>query len=439
MIPAPSGAGASYPADGETFAAISVSEFNRRVRDRLQSDPLLREIWVEGEIANFNNHSSGHVYFSLKDADSTLSCTFFRNAAQRHRHVRLANGLKILAQGAVSVYPPRGQYQFNVLRVVAVGEGELRLKIEELRRRLELEGLFRSDRKRALPEMPFTLGVATASTGAAIRDIIRVAQSRFPGINILLAPCIVQGDGAEGSIIEAIQVLNRPEYGVDVIIAGRGGGSFEDLLAFNSESVVRAFAASRVPIVSAVGHEIDHPLTDLAADAYAPTPSGAAEQVVPEIENIFEALDELPARMRIALRNRRNQELQKLERALRARVYREPLSILAERNQSLDLAKRDLCVAMSRRLESLGARLSPYAMIPAYAGRHLQSASKRCAIAGERLQNFSPLATLKRGYAVLRSDRGEVIRSVSQTAPGEGLEALLADGRLRVRVEEPSA
>ncbi|MBX7059145.1 MAG: exodeoxyribonuclease VII large subunit [Leptospirales bacterium] len=419
-----------------SIPALSVSEFNLRVRDRLQSDLGLRDIWVEGEIANLNQHSSGHVYFSLKDAQSTLSCTLFRPAAQRHKHLRLQNGAKLLAQGTVSVYAPRGQYQFNVVRLVAAGEGELRLKIEELRRRLEMEGLFQAKRKRALPELPLTLGVATASTGAAIQDIIRVARTRFPTLNILLAPCIVQGDGAEDSIVAAIEALQTPALGVDLIIAGRGGGSFEDLLAFNSEKVARAFAGCQIPIISAVGHEIDHPISDLAADAFAATPSAAVERAIPELEALLDQLEDLPLRMKVALRNRRRNGQDRLNRLLQSRIFRQPQSMLADRMQSLDLAARDLRDGMSTLLRDRREKLQPFQLLPAYCGRMLQNQSKRLSIAAERLQNFSPLATLQRGYAVVRNERQLVIRSARQAQPGERLEILLAEGRLAVHVAE---
>ncbi|MEQ9363681.1 MAG: exodeoxyribonuclease VII large subunit, partial [Leptospirales bacterium] len=309
----------------------SVSRLNLSIRDKLQGDRALQGMWLEGEVFNVNYHTSGHVYFSLKDGQSAIRCTFFRGANQKFKHIRLTNGMQILAGGGVSVYAPRGEYQFNVSRVMLAGEGELRLKIEEVKRRLQGEGLFDVGRKKLLPELPVTVGIATAPTGAAIRDVLRTIDRRYPNMNILLAPCTVQGDSAAASIIEAIEALNRPEFEVDVIIAGRGGGSFEDLLAFNDEGVVRAYANSRVPIISAVGHEIDHPLCDLAADVYAPTPTGAAEIAVPIFEDLAEQIEDCGLRLKVALRNRYRNEKGRLERIFQSRVYTNPQSMLEDR------------------------------------------------------------------------------------------------------------
>lgn len=419
----------------EGLKALSVSGFNLLVRDRLQGDPNFRDVWVEGEISNLNLHSSGHIYFSLKDDQSALRCTFFRGANQRFRHLRLTNGQQLLAQGSISVYAPRGEYQLNVTRVLLAGEGELRLRIEELKRRLQAEGLFAPEKKRELPGLPMTLGVATAPTGAAIQDIIRVARRRFPHLNILLAPCKVQGDGAADSIIAAIQALNRPELGVDLIIAGRGGGSFEDLLAFNDEGVVRAYAASEIPIISAVGHEIDHPLSDLAADAYAATPTAAVEMAIPVYEELAETIEDCTLRLRVALKNRHRTDRERLLRLMRSRVYETPQSILQDRQQTLDLLTRDLRQTLQTVLKDARNRLSDFALLPAYYDRRVQAAGQRFAVAAERLENFSPLATLKRGYAVVRTEQRRAILRARDVRPGDRVEALLAEGRLQLRVE----
>lgn len=426
---------ASEAGDG----ALSVSKVNALVKDRLQRDAALQNIVVEGEIFNLNYHSSGHIYFSLKDQSSALRCTFFRGANQRYRNVRLQNGMLVKATGGISVYAPRGEYQLNVQRVVPAGEGELRLRIEELKKRLFQEGLFDPARKRPLPYMPFTIGVATAPTGAAVRDIIRTARGRFPELNILLAPCSVQGEGSEASIVAAIEALNHPDLGVDLIIAGRGGGSFEDLLAFNDERVVRAFAASQVPIISAVGHEIDHPLSDLAADAYAATPTGAVEMSVPVREEIDDSLEECVARLKVALRNRHRNETGRLERIFRSRVYERPRSMLEDRAQSADRLERELRGAMRQRLKEAEARMYLFDRLTARYENRLHAFQQRFGRIGERLQNFSPLGTLKRGFALVRNARKDVIRSYGEVQAGETLEVLLGEGRLNVRVESAEA
>jgi exodeoxyribonuclease VII large subunit len=414
----------------------SVSRLNLTVRDKLQGDSLLQNLWIEGEVFNVNYHTSGHVYFSLKDSQSAIRCTFFRGVNQRYRHIRLTNGMQVLAGGGISVYAPRGEYQFNVTRVMLAGEGELRLKIEAIKNRLHGEGLFDAARKRPLPELPTTVGIATAPTGAAIRDIMRTIERRFPRVNVLLAPCVVQGDDAPASIVAAIEALNQPGFGVDVIIVGRGGGSFEDLLAFNDESVVRAVAASRVPIVSAVGHEIDHPLTDLAADVYAPTPTGAAELVVPVYEQLSEQIEDCGLRLKVALRNRYRNEKSRLERIFQSRVYTNPQSMLNERAQRLDYLSRELRAALLGRVHEAGVRLRRSDALPMLFDRNLQKMNRRFSLAQERLQNFSPLATLQRGFAVVRDQSKNVIRKSAQVRQGDRLEVLLGEGSLRVRVEE---
>ena len=441
--------------DGEIF---SVAWLTQTIRDTLTYEERLQNIWIEGEIFNLTYHSSGHVYFSLKDDQAVINCTFFRGANQRFRHIRMKEGMKLLAFGGVSVYAPRGSYQFNVSRIMVAGEGELRLKIEALKQQLKKEGLFEPGRKRRLPYLPTTIGVVTAPTGAAIQDIIRVARTRYPNINLLLAPCIVQGEDAAASVCAAIEALQDEELGVDVIIAGRGGGSFEDLLAFNDESVVRAYANSRVPIVSAVGHEIDHPLSDLAADAYAATPSAAAERVVPEYAALADRVDECGLRLSMALKNRHRQSRDRLLRLMGSRVYLNPKLILEQPSQRVDLAVKDLRTRtketvregihrlsrfdslpalfeksvdrLSRRFTSTSDRL------PALYEKNLARMSKRFSLATERLQNFSPLGTLARGFSVVRDEKKNVIRKASEVAPGQRLEVILGEGRLRVNVDE---
>jgi len=414
----------------------SISRLNQVVRNTLQNERSLQNIWVEGEVYNLTYHSSGHIYFSLKDDQSSVNCTFFKTANASFRDIKLKEGMQVLVKGGISVYLVRGTYQFNVSRVMLSGEGDLRLRIEQLKKKLHAEGLFATEKKKRLPVVPLTLGVATAPTGAAIQDIIRVARNRFANINILLAPCLVQGEEAPGSIVEAIEALNRPEFGVDVIIAGRGGGSFEDLLAFNDEAVVRAYHASRIPIVSAVGHEIDTPLTDFAADASAPTPSAAAEMVVPVINNVLGRIDECTERLYLSLLNRKKNETVRLKRIFLSRVYENPGSILESHQLTLDLLSKELKQKMTERLRQAREQTLYSDAIPALYEKRLSILEKRCAIALERLSNFSPLATLKRGYSIVRKpDSNVVLRDAAQTSPGEELEILLHRGRVTVRVE----
>lgn len=414
----------------------SVSRLNQTVSSILQSEDMLQGLWLEGEIFNLTYHTSGHIYFSLKDDRCTVNCTFFKGANQKLKGLKLQNGMQILAYGGISVYQPRGNYQFNVQRVTLAGEGELRVRIEQLKKKLHSEGLFDPERKRNLPFLPLTIGVATASTGAAIQDIIRVARYRFPEINILLAPCVVQGDGAVSSICKAIEALNDPSLGVDVIIAGRGGGSFEDLMAFNEEPVVRAYASSRIPIVSAVGHEIDSPLTDLAADVYAPTPSAAAEKVVPVRQDLEQALDEMEYRMGTALNQRLRTVRERMHRVSTSGVYQNPMAILRHPAERLDWLHREMIGTMQGvHIQSLRG-LERFAHLPMLFARELDRHSRRFSLLSERLDNYSPLGTLKRGYSVIRDRDGTVIREVGQLKEAQEVELLFYSGKAKAKIQE---
>ncbi len=413
---------------------FSISQLNNLVRDILQNELHIQNIWIEGELSNYIQHTSGHIYFSLKDEQSAISCTFFRGSNLRQRELKLQNGMRVQVRGGISVYPARGQYQFNVQQVIPAGEGMLRLRIEQLKRKLHSEGLFDAARKKPLPRFPFTLGVATAPTGAAIQDIIRVARQRFPGLSILLAPCIVQGPEAPDSITLAIELLNRPELGVDVIIAGRGGGSFEDLLAFNEESVVRAFAASRVPIVAAVGHEIDHPLADLAADDFAATPSAAVEKAIPVIQDTIERIEEQALRIRYALVTNHRRGKDRLRRLLQARVHTTPRGFLEPFMQILDNAEKEMAVAVRGHLDEGRQRFENTRNLGLYFQARVRKYSAKFDVLSERLANFSPLGTLKRGYAIVRDQKKAIVRTSDQVSVGEPLEIILGKGRLQVEV-----
>jgi len=266
---------------------FTITEITRLIKQSLENNPLFNGILIKGEISNVTYHSSGHIYFTLKDEGAVISSVLFRYAG-RSLDFRLEEGQSLLAFGSLSLFEKRGSYQFIVSQVRKEGMGELLARIEKLKKKLHAEGIFDPSHKKKLPFLPRRLGVVTSPTGAAFRDIIKVALRRFPGLEIVLAPAKVQGADAAVSIIRGIEELNRPRWDVDVIICGRGGGSFEDLMAFNDEGVVRAFYNSVVPIVSAVGHQVDHPLCDDAADHAAPTPSAAAEGAVPVMKELID-------------------------------------------------------------------------------------------------------------------------------------------------------
>ncbi|HET6373117.1 MAG TPA: exodeoxyribonuclease VII large subunit, partial [Candidatus Polarisedimenticolia bacterium] len=292
---------------GTRSKPLSISEVNATVRDILEDS--FSDVWLQGEISNFKAHSSGHLYFSLKDSKCQINAVMFRGVAL-HLKFRPNDGLSVLARGRITLYEPRGSYQVNLQWMEPLGQGSLQLAFEELKARLKTEGLFDQDRKKAIPGLPRTVGVVTSPTGAAIRDILRVLERRYAGLRVIIAPCRVQGEGAAAEIAGAIRALDelssRPadEGGVpiDVVILGRGGGSLEDLWAFNEEIVARAIARSDLPIISAVGHETDFTIADFVADLRAPTPSAAAEMVVKSREELVARVEAARARLAHASR-----------------------------------------------------------------------------------------------------------------------------------------
>jgi exodeoxyribonuclease VII large subunit len=433
----------------------TVSRLNREARALVEGG--LGAIWLEGEISNFARPASGHWYFSLKDDAAQVRCAMFR---QRNAGLGLVprNGMQVLVRARASVYEAKGEFQLVVDHLEEAGEGELRRRFEQLKRRLAAEGLFDAGRKRPLPRLPRRIGVVTSPTGAALRDILHVLQRRFPAVPVLLYPVPVQGAGAAAEIAAAIRLASERAE-VDVLIAGRGGGSLEDLWAFNEEAVVRAIAASAVPVVSAVGHEVDVTLADLAADVRAPTPSAAAELVVPDAATWLRALESVEARLFAAARRglatqaeslgwagrrlaqlhparRIEQQLQRLDdldlrlgAAVRGRLALATHRLAARRAELVTLSPRSLLSGLSRRLAVAGARLPP-----ALAAR-LEEARSRLGSSARALHAFSPLATLDRGYAIVTlAGSGRIVTDVSQAPAGADIEARLARGRLRARV-----
>ncbi|GAB6039395.1 exodeoxyribonuclease VII large subunit [Endothiovibrio diazotrophicus] len=435
---------------------LTVSQLNREVRATLEgSFPLL---WVEGEISNLARPASGHLYFSLKDGGAQVRCALFRNRGQGLRF-RPDNGQQVLARGRVSLYEPRGDYQFIVDSLEeAGGEGALRRAFEELKRKLAAEGLFDAERKKPLPTLPRAIGVVTSPSGAAVRDILTVLRRRFPAIPVILYPTAVQGEGAAESIASQILTADARNE-VDALIVGRGGGSLEDLQAFNEEVVARAIDACSIPTVSAVGHEIDFTIADFVADRRAPTPSAAAELLAPDRNEWLARLQREVNRLEAARRRwmeGRRQRIQWLDQRLE-RLH--PGRRLEQRAQRLDELEGRLRRACAHRLSrhggtlrELSARLArhlPSHRVERLRDRHGQLAGRlrgalehllerrghRLAAAGRALEAVSPLATLSRGYAIVRRDDGRVIRASSEVVEGDRLEARLHRGRLTCRVE----
>ncbi|MEI7014441.1 exodeoxyribonuclease VII large subunit [Leptospira licerasiae] len=417
----------------EETKTYSVSEINSIVKQLLTGPDILRNIWIQGEISNYSKSHQGHIYFNLKDPKSLIACTFFSYSNGRYKGKPLENGMEIKAFGAVSVYEPRGQYNLNISKVEELGQGDLLAQIEELKRKLAAQGVFDPERKRKLPAFPWRIGVATSPTGAAIEDIIRISKQRFPNIDILISPCLVQGDGAPESIISAIKQLNDPKWDVDLIIAGRGGGSTEDLMAFNDEKVVLAFAQSRVPIISAVGHQIDSVLSDLAADCFAPTPTAAAEMAVPEMELVESGLAEFEVRLKTALKNQASNLKEKLRILTNKKAFLDPRSMLNDRILQLDEINSRIHLLGKNYLMSAQNKFSPVSngLITSFKSQ-LERKKKEFQLLSGKLEGFSPLGTLKRGYSVVRKKGKKVVTSPTQLEKEEELEVILAEGRIRV-------
>ncbi len=392
---------------------LTVTQLNQRVREALHIS--LGEVWVTGEISNFRVPPSGHFYFSLKDPRSQIAAVMFRSTNQ-FLPFRPQDGMEVFVRGHVGLYEVRGNLQLYVEAMEPRGLGSLQLALDQLKKRLAAEGLFAEDRKRPLPFMPRAVGIITALTGAAIHDMLVVLQARLRGLRVVLRPVRVQGKEAAPDIVQAFADLNRAQ-GIDVIIVGRGGGSLEDLWAFNDERVARAIAASRAPVVSAVGHEIDVTIADLVADRRAPTPTAAAALVVPNQADLDRWLGKMVAALRAGVERRIRQRRECL--TAQARHLRDPREVL----QSLELRIDDLSERAARALIG-SVRLARQQL-------------RGCA---DRLQALSPLAVLQRGYSITRRvDDGAVVRDAENLAVGDRLRLMFARGTARVRVEEPNA
>lgn len=404
---------------------LTVSQLTNSIRIALESRFV--SVWVEGEISNFKDHSSGHWYFTLKDENAQLRAKCFRSTNIRIRF-RPANGLKVRARGKLSVYAPRGEYELVIDALDPVGAGALRIAFEQLRDRLQAEGLFAKELKRPLPVFPRRVGIVTSPTGAAIRDILNVISRRTRTVHVLFSPARVQGDTAGPDIARAISFINqyheralhegRTADLVDVLIVGRGGGSTEDLWAFNTEEVARAIRNSVIPVISAVGHETDFTIADFAADHRAATPSAAAEIVAAREDQICSALDHL---------GRQLVRLTKFQVVnLRARVQEQALS------QAFDEVKS--------RLNNARARLdAASSSCDAAMEFKLQQGRKHLALAAASLDALSPLGVLQRGYAIAQDASGKLLRDAATVAEGDAVSVRLANGKLNARVESKEA
>jgi exodeoxyribonuclease VII large subunit len=457
-VPAPADDPAE--ANGSADRPLTVTQLAQGIRDVL--DACLADVWVVGQVSGLKRATSGHLYFDLKDDQSLLSCVMWRDQASRVRD-GVENGAEVVARGRVSFYPPGGRCQVYVTHLRPVGLGALEVQFRKLKERLEKEGLFAADRKRPLPTSPATVAVVTSPTGAAIRDIVHVLSRRWPGLRILLYPVRVQGEGAAEEIARAVRDVDRWLYGAaDVVIVGRGGGSMEDLWAFNDESVARAVAACRIPVVSGVGHETDFTICDFVADVRAPTPSAAAEIVVPDQRELVSRLNVQGRRLARAAEVALQAARHRLHRVAEHRFFRYPEELAGLPASRLDdLAGRLATAAASamesrrRRLHDLERRLAPLrptarladmrARVAAAAARHEaagQRLAERAAATVDRLaarlEALSPLAVLQRGYSItLAEATGKPVRAAEEVAVGDVLSTVVGrGGRIRSRVTE---
>lgn len=390
----------------------SVYDLTARIKDSLESS--FRSVWVGGEISNFSRPQSGHCYFTLKDDRAQIRAVVWRTAASRLRF-DLHDGLEVICQGDLEVYAPRGTYQLVARRIEPRGIGALELALRKLKQRLEAEGLFEPRRKRPLPKFPRRVAFVTSPTGAAIRDFLEVLRRRWKGVDVLVVPTRVQGEGAAQEIAAAIELVNRLGDWVDCLVVGRGGGSLEDLWAFNEEPVVRAIHASRIPVISAVGHEIDITLADLVADVRALTPSEAAELVVPAAEEIMAALVGQQKRLLLALRRRAAMVRARLDWLAARRAFRRPFDRLHDAARRLDDLSGRSERALRMRLSAAHRTLDAFAA---------------------QLDSLSPLKVLGRGYSLTqRLSDGQLVRDAATLAPGEQLMTRFARGQAVSRVE----
>lgn len=410
--------------------AVTVAQLNRYVKSILSENEILRDIMVRGEISNFIRHyKSGHLYFTLKDNDAAVKTVMFRGNAQTLRFSP-ENGMAVIVTGAVTLYERDGSYQLYAQDIQPDGVGALYLAYEQLKEKLSREGLFEQSRKRPLPPYPETIGIVTSEGAAALQDMLRILQRRYPAAKILLCPAQVQGEGAAQTIIAGIQRLN--ETGCDVLIIGRGGGSMEDLWAFNSEALARAIAASRVPVISAVGHETDFTIADLAADLRAPTPSAAAELAAPNSADVLYYLDSLSQRCGKAMERALNDREQRL-RELRARLIT-PAGVLEGYARRLDWARREAEIAMDRGLEQAAYRLRQGAQrVENTTALRLERETGRLRGAARLLEASSPVRLLERGYS--QTTNGEkTVSAVADVTEGDTIATRVTDGTLLSRV-----
>ena len=392
---------------------LSITQLNEYIRSRLDNDPLLAQVAVRGEISNYKMYPSGHHYFTLKDESAALKCVMFKGNAMRLRF-RPENGMKVIAMGKVTVYPRDGAYQLYYTAMAMDGIGDLYAAFEQLKKKLAAEGLFDPAHKKPIPQYPDTIGIITSSAGAAVHDMLRILNKRYPLTRVRLIPVRVQGAEAPGEIAAAIGYANRHKL-ADLLIVGRGSGSIEDLWAFNDERVAYAIYQSQIPVISAVGHEPDVTISDYVADLRAATPSNAAELAVPDQDALRQNFDSMASAMASALTRQIKSARQHLDVLSRSPALSSPTGYIQQREKNLELLKNRLTAAQNK---------------------NIQLNNQRYIAAVSKLDAMSPLKVLTRGYSMAQTEQGSLLRSVSQVELGERISISLADGTLSATVME---
>lgn len=390
---------------------LSITQLNEYIRGRMDADPLLAQVAVRGEISNYKMYPSGHHYFTLKDEGSALRCVMFKGNAMRLRF-RPENGMKIIAMGKVSVYPRDGAYQLYCTAMTMDGVGDLYAAFEQLKKKLASQGLFDPAHKKPLPKYPGTIGIVTSSAGAAVHDMLRILRKRYPLSKVRLLPVRVQGAEAPGEIAAAIVYANHYRL-ADLLIVGRGGGSIEDLWAFNDEQVAHAIYHSEIPIISAVGHEPDVTISDYVADLRAATPSNAAELAVPDQDALRQSLDAMSSAMASSLNRQVTAARRHLQVLSASQALQSPTGYLEQRNQSVELLKNRMIAAQNQ---------------------NITRAKQRYIAQISKLEAMSPLKVLTRGYSMVQTEQGAVVRSTNQVALGERIRVRLSDGTISATV-----
>lgn len=414
----------------------SVSEITAEIKGVLLENFGFEPFWIKGEISNFKGRNSqGHIYFRLKDEKAVINAAFF-SYANRRLMFALEEGMQVFALGKISLYEPHGSYQLIVEELRPVGLGELYLRFEQLKKKLEAEGLFYPERKKELPKIPDRVGIITSPTGAAIKDMLKIIRNRLPLTEVVIFPVRVQGDEAKNDIVRAIHIANKKVFELDVIILGRGGGSIEELWAFNEENVARAIAKSKIPIISAVGHETDFTISDFVSDLRAATPSNAAELVVPHRKDLKERIDQYILDIISSIKERLNIYDERLKGLLRTPVLRDPMTILRARQQLLDNLVEGAHASLRLRFERFVSRFK--ATREAFIARlRLRFKSKEGLINAilAKLEALNPLGVLERGYAIAKDSQGRIIKSYKSVEIDQQVDITLHEGGLGLTVK----